>query len=59
MALRVDSAARLRIREITDLGDAAVQDADVTGIPGRPSAINDVAVPNDQIKRFGGARRGS
>jgi len=51
--LRVNHAAALRIGERADLRDAPVGDADVAGIPWRASAVDNVAVANDEIKLLG------
>ncbi len=58
-ALGVDDAASLRSGECADLRDAAIDDADIAGIPRRAGAVNDMAIANDDIERLGGGQQRS
>ena len=51
--LRVNHAAALRIGKLADLRDTPVDYADVSGIPRRAGAVDDVAVANDEIELRG------
>ena len=49
----VDGALARSCGEIADGGDFAVADADVSGIPGRTGAVDDVAVGDDEVEGLG------
>src|SRR5215469_15238427 len=54
----VNGAPGLSIAEKADGGDVSVANADVAGIPGRASAVDDMAVSDDDVERAFGMSGG-
>ena len=53
-AARVNSAFSLRCPEEADGGDASIANANIGGVPGRASAVNDVPIADQEIVGRGG-----